>query len=160
MNEPDRLRALSKRLAELESRQPRQLADLRASLVAVAVATVVFALTAATWFTNEDRYGTDRYTLWGLVPEGWLALVTLVLVIVTCSATIGMVAGSATSRAGHLVLVGVSLAAAVAVLSVGSVADKDAASGPARWLTLFGVVVLAVVHGARAGELRATHRGR
>jgi len=154
------LRSLRKRVDQLDHGRHETAATLRHAVLACAVAGAVVALTATTWRTVDDGDHVDAVTLWGLVPDGWQGAVALGLVLAVAAGTFGVSLGDP-SRGAHLVLVALALLAAVAVLVVGAVDSgggwydpEDYGTAPGRWLTLLAVLLLAAVHGGRAGELR------
>jgi hypothetical protein len=129
----------------------------RFAAIGASLATGLLVLTATTW--SADRAGDDPHTLWGLVAEGWQALAMLALVAGTALATYWLFLADPPTRAGHLVLVWVSLLTAVWVIVAGQAAPEFYAAAPGRWLTLLGAVAVAVVHGFRAEELRRRETG-
>lgn len=124
----------------------------RYAALGTSLATGLLVLTATTW--TADREGDDPHTLWGLVPEGWAAVVMLVLVAGLALATYWLFLAEPPTRAGHLVAVWVALLCAVWVIVVGQVPPDDYDTAPGRWLTLLGAVALATAHGFRAEELK------
>jgi len=156
-NVQDVVRELRRRLAEVESARVRAVGELRYALVGAALAVGMLALTATNWMTGEDD---SVYSLWGLVPEHWFALLTLVLVVVLALTTIGAALSDGSSRTTHIVLVVLAVLAAAAVLFVGSVTPagpvdaEDFHTAPGQWLTLLAALALATLHGARAEELK------
>lgn len=146
------LRALRTRIEELEQRRRRSVDELRFAILGTALAVAMVVLTTTTWVVDTD--GDDEpYTLWGLVPEGWQALLMLGLVVAVAFTTPALFLADHPSRAGHLVLVWVSLLTAVWVLVVNTVVPEDADTAPGRWLTLLAALAVAAAHGFRAEEL-------
>jgi len=123
----------------------------RFAALGTSLATGLLVLTATTWAANEE--GADPYTLWGLVAEGWAALLMLAFVAGTALTTYWLFLAEPPARLGHLVMVFVSLTTAVWVLVVEQVPPEEYDSAPGRWLTLLGALALAGVHGFRAEEL-------
>jgi hypothetical protein len=123
----------------------------RFTSLGTSLATGLLVLTATTWAATED--GDDPYTLWGLVAEGWVALLMLAFVAGTALATCWLFLAEPPTRMGHLAMVFVSLTTAVWVLVVEQVPPEQYDSAPGRWLTLLGALALAGVHGFRAEEL-------
>ncbi|MPZ79500.1 MAG: hypothetical protein GEV28_03500 [Actinophytocola sp.] len=152
----DALRALRRRVGELEVERIRAVGELRHAIAGTGLAIGMLTLTATTWAAERD--GDDPHTLWGMVPTDWVAVATLILVAGTALATIGLFLTDPPSRVGHLVLVSVSLLTAVAALVVGVVPPESYGSGPGRWLTLLGALALAATHGFRAEEMRGALR--
>lgn len=144
------LRPLRRRLEELERQRRRSVEELRFAIVGTALAAGLLVLTATTWVVDED----EPYTLWGIVPAGWQAFTMLVLVTGTAIATPLLFLGDRPSRAGHLVLVWVSLLTAVWVIVLNAIVPDHATTAPGRWLTLLAAVTLATAHGFRAEEIR------
>lgn len=122
----------------------------RISPLAMSLATGLLVLTATTWAAGEDA---DPHTLWGLVEDGWQALVMLGLVAVTALATYWLFLAEPPARAGHLLLVWVALLTGIWVIVVGAVPPEEYDTAPGRWLTLLGALGLAAAHGLRAEEL-------
>ncbi len=154
------LKALRKRVDQLDHRRHDTASALRSAVLGCAVAGAMLALTATTWRTVDDGDHVDEVTLWGMVPNGWQAVVTLGLVLAVAIGTFGVSLGES-SRGAHIVLVVLALLAAVAVLLVGAVDSdggwydpEDYGTAPGRWLTLLAALLLAATHGGRAGELR------
>lgn len=143
------LRSLRARVEELEQRRRRAADGLRFAVPGTAVAVGLLALTATTWVVDED----EPYTLWGLVPEGWQAFVMLALVAGVALTTPALFLADHPVRAGHLVMVWVSLLTAVWVIVLNAVLPDDADTAPGRWLTLLAALALAAAHGFRAEEL-------
>ena len=143
------LRSLRLRIEELERRRQRSVDGLRFAIPGTALAVGMVVLTATTWVVDGD----EPYTLWGLVPEGWQALVMLVLVVLVALVTPGLFLTGQPSRAGHLVMVWVCLLTAVWVLVLNGVVPAEADTAPGRWLTLLAALALAAAHGFRAEEL-------
>jgi hypothetical protein len=129
----------------------------RFAAIGTGLATGLLVLTATTWSAADA--GIDPHTLWGLVARGWQALAMLALVAGTALATYWLFLADPPSRAGHLVLVWVSLLTAVWVIVAGQVAPEEYDTAPGRWLTLVGAVAISVVHGFRAEELRRRETG-
>lgn len=151
------LRALRTRIDELEQRRRRSVDELRFAILGTALAVALVALTATTWVVDSDDYGDDgayeAWTLWGLVPTGWQALVMFGLVVGVALATPALFLTNHPSRAGHLVLVWVSLLTAIWVIVVNAVVPEDTDTAPGRWLTLLTALAIAAAHGFRAEEL-------
>jgi hypothetical protein len=115
------------------------------------LATGLLVLTATTWSAGRD--GVDPHTLWGLVEDGWKALVMLALVAGIALTTYWLFLAEPPTRAGHLVLVWLGLATAVWVIVLGALPDEDYDAAPGRWLTLVGALAVSAAHGFRAEEL-------
>jgi hypothetical protein len=145
------LRSLRTRIEELERRRRETVDGLRFAVLGSALAAGLVALTATTWVVDED--GDEPYTLWGLVPTGWQALVMLGLVAAVALTTPALLLTAHPSRAGHLALVWVCLLTAVWVIVLNAVVPDDADTAPGRWLTLLTALAVAAVHGFRAEEL-------
>jgi outer membrane murein-binding lipoprotein Lpp len=153
------LRALRKQVDQLGRQQQATASELRRAVLAAAVAGAMLILTATTWRTRDGGSADEVDTLWDMVPTIGLAAVTLVLVAAT---GLGSLAAFLTGagRRTHVVLVVLSLLVVGAVLLVGaarpagSFDPEDYASAPGRWLALLAALVLAGLHGSRAGELR------
>jgi hypothetical protein len=143
------LRSLRVRIEELEQRRRRSVAELRFGILGTTFATAMLVLTATTWLVDGD----EPYTLWGLVPAGWQALVMLALVVGAALVTPALFFTDHPARAGHLVMVWVSLLTAVWVIVLNAVVPADSATAPGRWLTLLAALALAAAHGFRAEEL-------
>jgi len=156
------LSGLRKRLDEVD----RGGRDIQRAIVyavfACTVAGAMLALTATTWRSTSDTddHFADVTTLWGMAPEGWQAVATLLGVLTVAIGTIAVFLADTAGRTTHVVFVVLCLLTVVAILLVGQVEPEgwfdpeDGHPGAGRWLTLLGALVLAVVHGARAGELR------
>jgi hypothetical protein len=147
------LRALRTRVEELEQRRRGSVDELRFAIVGTALAVAMVVLTATTWVVADDDGADEAWTLWGLVPTGWQALVMFGLVIGVSFATPALFLTNHPSRAGHLVMVWVSLLTAVWVIVVNAVVPDDADTAPGRWLTLLAALAMAAAHGFRAEEL-------
>jgi hypothetical protein len=145
------LRSLRVRIEELEQRRRRSVDEPRFGILGTAFAAAMLVLTATTWLVDGD--GDEHYTLWGLVPAGWQALVMLALVVGAALITPALFFTDHPARAGHLVMVWVSLLAAVWVIVLNAVVPDDSATAPGRWLTLLAALALAAAHGFRAEEL-------
>lgn len=151
------LRSLRTRIGELEQQRRRSVDELRFAIVGTALAAGIFVLSATTWMVDDD--GTEPYTLWGLVPLGWQALVMLALVACLAVVTPLLFTTDHPSRAGHLVLMWVSMLTAIWVIVLNAVVPEDADTAPGRWLTLLVALAIAGVHGMRAEELSGRGRG-
>jgi hypothetical protein len=128
----------------------------RFAALGTSLATGLLVLSAMAWATDDD---TGAYTLWGLVEQGWVALLMLVLVAGTALSTYWLFLAEPPTRMGHLAMVFFSLATAVWVIVVGQVPPEDFDTAPGRWLTLLGALALAGVHGFRAEELSGRETG-
>ena len=144
------LRALRTRIDELERRRRRSVDELRFAILGTALSAALAVLTATTWMVDESD---EAWTLWGLIPEGWQALVMFALVAGLALATPALFLTDHPSRVGHLVMVWVSLLTAVWVIVVNAVVPDDADTAPGRWLTLLTALAIAAAHGFRAEEL-------
>jgi hypothetical protein len=147
------LRALRNRVEELERWRRHSVDELRFAILGTALSVALAVLTATTWVVADDDGADEAWTLWGLVPEGWQALAMLGLVAVLMLATPALFLTGNPSRAGHLVLVWVSLLTAVWVIVLNAVVPDDADTAPGRWLTLLAALAIASAHGFRAEEL-------
>ena len=156
------LSGLRKRVDEVDrGHRDAQRAVLYA-VFACTLAGALLALTATTWRSTSDTddHFADVTTLWGMVPEGWQAAWTLIGVLTVCVGTISVFLADVAGRATHLVFTAFCALTVVGIVLVGQVEPagwfdpEDGHAGPGRWLTLLGTVVLAIVHAARAGELR------
>jgi hypothetical protein len=145
--------------------------ELRWAVLAAAVAGSMLALTSATWRTTAyEEEIMEVSSLWGLAPRGFLAGLTLTLVVVVAVASVGVffadVAGPkphvvlAVLALAHVVLAVLALVTVVPILFVGTVENETPyrwavdEPGAGRWLTLVAALVLAVMHASRAGRLR------
>jgi Mn2+/Fe2+ NRAMP family transporter len=155
------LQVMRKRVDEVDRGQRAELAGLRYALFACAIAGAMLALTAATWRTThetDDHVG-EVTTLWGMVPEGWQAVVTFALVLVVAVGTLAVFLADTAGRPTHLVFAGLCLLTVVAIFLVGAVEPagwydpEDGHAGPARWLTALAAVVLGITHASRAAEV-------
>ncbi len=161
-NVQDVVRELRRRLAEVESARVRAVTEVRYALVGAALAVGMLALTAATWMTGEDD---SVYSLWGLVPERWIALLAVALVVGLALTTIGAALSDESGRTTHIVLVGLSIATACAVLFVGTVTPEgpldadDFHMAPGQWLTILAALGLATLHGGRVEQLKQESGG-
>jgi hypothetical protein len=156
------LGALRKRIDELD----RGNRDVQRAVVyavfACTLAGIMLALTATTWRSarDVDDHFADVTTLWGMVPEGWQAVVTLIGVLTVAIGTIAVFLADTAGRTTHVVFIVACVLTAVAILLIGQVEPagwfdpEDGHAGPGRWLTLLATLVLAAGHAARAGELR------
>jgi hypothetical protein len=131
-------------------------------LAACTVAGALFVLTATAWrtATDDDGFVNEVTTLWGMVPEGWQAVVTLLLVLMLAAGTLGAFIGEA-GRHTHLFFVAVAILTALAIaFIVGQVEPsgwydpEDTDAGAGRWLAGLTCLALAITHGARANEVR------
>ena len=155
------LSAMRKRADEQDRGQRDALNALRYAVFACTLAGAMVALTATTWRAAEsDDVVADATTLWGMVPEGWQAAVTLTGVLIVAIGSIAVFLADVAGRTSHVVFIVFCALTIVAILLVGQVEPagfpdpEDGLSGPGRWLTLLATLVLAVAHAARAGELR------
>lgn len=150
------LRALRIRIEELEQRR-HPVDELRFAILGTALAVALVVLTATTWMVVEDdRYDDhvrEAWTLWGLVSTGWQALVMFGLVVGVALATLVLSFVNPPARAGHLVMVWVSLLTSVWVIVVNAVVPDDADTAPGRWLTLLTALAISAAHGFRAEQL-------
>jgi peptidoglycan/LPS O-acetylase OafA/YrhL len=150
------LRSLRRRLGELENQRSRTTGELRLAIVGTALAVAMVVLTATTWVADDG----EPYTLWGLVPGGWQALVMLTLVVGVAVATPALFLADQPSRVGHLLMVWVSLLTAIWVIVINAVVPEDVDTAPGRWLTLLVALAVAAVHGFRAEETSTRPRLR
>jgi hypothetical protein len=154
------LAAVRKRVDEVDRGQRAALGGVRFAVLACTVAGAMLALTATTWRTTRDpdaKVG-DVTTLWGMVPEGWQAVVTFLLVLVVAIGTISVFLADTAGRTTHLVFAVLAVLAVVSIFFVGGVEPTgwypdDGHAGPGRRLTALASLVLAVAHGARASEV-------
>jgi hypothetical protein len=155
------LQAMRKRVDEVDRGQRAELAGLRFAVFACTIAGAMLALTAVTWRTTrdtDDRVG-EVTTLWGMVPEGWQAVVTFALVLVVAVGTLAVFLADTAGRRTHVVFAGLCLLTIVATFLVGAVEPdgwydpEDSHAGPGRWLTALAALVLAVTHGSRASQV-------
>ncbi|TDV57435.1 hypothetical protein [Actinophytocola oryzae] len=151
---------LRKRLDEVERGQRHDRGALGYALTACTVAGALGVLTATTWRSASDSDGhlDQATTLWGMVPEGWQAVVTLALVLLTAGGSLAAFTGES-GRATHIFFVVAALVTIIAIVFlVGQVEPdgfydpEDTDVGTGRWLSGLACLVLAVVHGAKAGE--------
>jgi len=156
------LQALRKQVSQLDRGRRADRARTNFDLVACTVAGALFVLTATAWRTasNSDGFLDEATTLWGMVPEGWEAVVILLLVLLLAAGTIGAFVSEA-GRYTHLFFVVIAVLAAVAIaFFVGQVEPagwydpEDTDAGTGRWLAGLACLVLALVHGARASEVQ------
>jgi hypothetical protein len=153
--------AMRKRVEEVDRGLRAEQGGLRFAVFGCTVAGAVLALTATTWRTTrdtDDRVG-EVTTLWGMVPEGWQAVVTFCLVLVVVIGTVAVFLTDTAGRTTHVVLLVLALLAALSIFFVGDVEPdgwydpEDGHAGPGRWLTMLASLVLAATHGTRAAEL-------
>jgi hypothetical protein len=155
------LAAMRKRVDEVDRGQREALGGMRFALLACTVAGGMLALTATNWRTTRDPDASvgDATTLWGMVPEGWQAVVTFLLVLVVAIGTISVFLADTAGRTTHLVFTVLAVLVIVSILFVGKVQpagwfDPDEGHpAPGRWLTALASLVLAVTHGIRASEV-------
>ncbi|GAB1509213.1 hypothetical protein [Actinophytocola sp. KF-1] len=121
----------------------------RFAVLGTSLAVGLLALTATTWAVD----GGEPFTLWGLTPAGWQAVVMLGLVVVVALGTLGVFLAEHPGRVGHLVMVWVCLLAAVWVVVLNGVVPEESETAPGRWLTLPAALAIAAAHGFRAEEL-------
>jgi hypothetical protein len=145
------LRALHARVDELEQRRRRSVGELRFAILGTALTAALVVLTATTWVAGQD--GAEPYTLWGLAQEGWQGFVMLTLVAGVALTTPALFLTDHPSRAGHLVMVWVTLLTAFWVIVVNTVVPDGADEAPGRWVTLLTALAIAAAHGFRAEEL-------
>lgn len=155
------LKALRTQVAQVDRDRRADRVRTSFDLVACTVAGALFVLTATAWctITNNSGFADSVITLWGMVPEGWQAAVTLLLVLLLAAGTLGAFVGEA-GRYTHLFFVAVAVLAVVAIVFfVGQVEpagwyDEAPDSGTGRWLAGLACLFLAITHGARANELQ------
>jgi hypothetical protein len=154
------LKALRTQVSRLDRARLADRARAGADLVACTLAGALLVLTATAWRTVPDSDGdvVGIATLWGMVPEGWQAVVTIVLVLLLATGTLAVFVGGA-GRYTHIFFVVVAILAAVAIaFLVGQVEPagfydpEDADAGSGRWLAGLVCLALAATHGARAGD--------
>jgi hypothetical protein len=153
------LKALRTQVYQLDRQRRADRVRTSLDLVACTVAGTLFALTAASWVTipNDDVFADGVITLWGMVPEGWQAVATLLLVLLLAVGTPAAFVGEA-GRYTHIFFVVVALLAVVAIaFFVGQVEPggwyaEETDVGTGRWLAGLACLFLAITHGARAGE--------
>jgi hypothetical protein len=155
------LQTLRKQVNELSHAHREDGAILRYAVFACTVAGMMLALTAASWRVLDSGADMKLYTLWGLVPDSWQAAATLGLVLAVALGTFGAFLADVAHRWAHLAIVVLALLAAVAAMIFASVGESsyyadDYETGTGRWLTVLAALVLATIHGIRAGELRKT----
>jgi hypothetical protein len=156
------LRSLRKRVEEVDRGGHDIQKAVLYAVFACTVAGAMLALTATTWrsASDTDDHVADVTTLWGMVPEGWQAVATLLGVLTVAIGTIAVFLADTAGRTTHVVFIVLCLLTVVGILLVGQVEPagwfdpEDGHAGAGRWLTLLAALALAVVHGARAGELR------
>ena len=165
----ERIAKLEKSLADARTRLDRIEAGQRADrerfgrgVAACTVAGALFALTATTWrgAEDEDSRADQVTTLWGRVGEGWQGAAAMALVLLLVVGTIAVFAGEG-GRGGHAFFAGVAFVALIAIgFAVGTLEPAgwydadDTTVGAGRWMAALACVVLAVMHGARAGDSR------
>ncbi|HEV7652206.1 MAG TPA: hypothetical protein VGP26_28985 [Actinophytocola sp.] len=156
------LSGLRTRLGELDRSRRDAHHALLYAVFACTVAGVLLALSTATWRTarDSDDFLADATTLWGMAPEGWQAAWTLIGVLTVAIGTIAVFLADVAGRATHVVFAVFCALTIVGILLICQVEPagwfdpEDGHAGPGRWLTLLATFVLAVVHTARAGEVR------
>jgi hypothetical protein len=153
------LRALRRRVDELELRQRDTGDTMRYAVLASALAGVLVALSAATWRTMEDSAGLVNYshTLWGLAEKSGLAAWTLVGVLVVAVGTVTTFVAENTARSAHavfVVLCALTVVGAIAIPSPDGFYDPEQLqAGAGWWLTVLAALAVAVVHGHRFAAL-------
>jgi hypothetical protein len=159
------LRALRRRVDEVERAQHGEAQVLRLAAFASTLAGALLVLSATTWRTDggDSEHVT---TLWGLVPDGTSALLTLALVGILGIGTLAVFADDTAGPATHFTFAGFAALLAVGVLLVGRIEPHgfydpdDVHSGPGRWLTLVAAVALGGLHASRGAQLRPVIRLR